>query len=808
MDQNPSIATMPNPVGPGATIARISGDLGLRSSPARPLGAASRVNGSGKGVSGAKLSDCQVPVGTVRQAREADFAFTLGELDASSLKVIAFSGSEGLSELFQFHIELRTDDEEIDLEAELGQKAGLRIDGEGSGGEPVRRYVHGIVQRVERLGAGVRQRHYAIDLVPVHWYLTKRHQSRIFQQHNCADMSVPGIVRKVFVEAGIPEDSYRFSLQETYAPRDYVVQYRETDMAFISRLMEDEGICYFFEHDADGYRMVIGDGDVAFARTPGQSTIIYRERTGFTPRENHAFELRERREIQMGAVTLDDFDFKRPPLELRATSAADRFNALELSDYPGKYTDRAPGERYARIRLEEQQSGRNTLRMRATVRTLRPGYRFTLSEHPEIRLNGEYLVTHVTHVGRQTQSGEAEALTAPELQYEAEVSLLPASVTYRPARRTPRPTVLGSQTAIVVGPQTEEIFTDAYGRVKVQFHWDRAGAFDEFSSCWIRVSQGMAGGNYGLIFLPRVGQEVIVDFLEGDPDQPIITGRVYNNDHMPPYALPDAKTISAIRTCTSKGAGGGNEIRFDDAKGKEQVLVYAHNALHLRARGSRFESTGGDAHRTVAKNSRELVKENKHSIVTLDLVEEVRGNKNLYVRGDVKEYFNAKQTTFVNQQYNILNGDGIWLGSDTSITLWCQGNFIKLDASGVTIVGKMVDINSGGSASVAAPDSPDMADEPTPAATTEFGHNTRYHQAPSESEPDDHDEKQTSWIEIQLVDDLGQPCPGEAFRIRTPDGKQIDGTLDEKGLARVALRDPGQCQISFPNLDAAAWERL
>jgi type VI secretion system secreted protein VgrG len=384
---------------------------------------------------------------------------------------------------------------------------------------------------------------------------------------------------------------------------------------------------------------------------------------------------------------------------------------------------------------------------------------------------------------------------------------------------TPKALVQGSQTAIVVGPKNEEIYTDEYGRVKVQFHWDRAGVYDEKSSCWIRVSQGMAGGQYGMLFLPRVGQEVIVDFLEGDPDRPIITGRVYNNDHMPSYKLPDHKTISTIRTCSSKGAKGANEIRFDDAKGKEQLFFHAQNALHLRARGSRFESVGGESHETVHKNAFELFKENKHSIVKLDLLEEVEGSKNIKVKGDVREFVEGKQTKFVSKQYNVLNSEGITFASDTSITLWVKGNFIKIDESGVTIMGKVVNINSGGSAGIPMPDGPPPAEEAKPAATTEFGHNVRYQADPdappqldplSEQPPtkDDENETLTSWIEIEMVDEFGQPWPNEPFDLRRPDGKIVHGRLDAKGQARVGLPAPGVCEICFPKLDAAAWERL
>jgi type VI secretion system secreted protein VgrG len=343
----------------------------------------------------------------------------------------------------------------------------------------------------------------------------------------------------------------------------------------------------------------------------------------------------------------------------------------------------------------------------------------------------------------------------------------------------------------------------------VRFHWDLEAAFDVGASCWIRVSQGWAGGQYGMLFLPRVGQEVIVDFLEGDPDQPIITGRVYNRDHMPPYKLPDHRTISAIRTCSSPGAKGGNEIRFEDAKGHEQLLLFAQNSLHVRAQGSRFVSVCGDAHETIAGDARQLIKKNKDERIKLDVHEQVDGSKWDWVQGALMSVVKGGHDHYVKGLYRLHNAAGIVVASDTSVTLWSGGNFIKIDESGVTIVGKLVNINSGGSADPGEMGDGVLPTEPIPAATTEFGHNTNYHTESQAITPvSGGPPTEVSWIEIELIDEVGRPVPGEAYQILLPDGKKTDGTLDQRGRAHVAVPDPGLCQITFPRLDAATWEPI
>jgi len=747
-----------------------------------------------------------------RSACQADFTFTTNGGPVDELLVTAFSGTEAISELFRFRVELCSDDADIDFNAIVGQPCALEI--AGSSGS---RFVNGIVRCFERTGCGSRVTHYAAEIVPVHWLLTKRVKSRIFQASNCPDTSVPGIIQKVFEDAGIPADRFRFALGRDYEPREFVVQYRESDMDFISRLMEHEGIFYFFEHDDVRHTMVIGDSPVAHTETPNEAEYPFRDPNGLVAEKEHVFELRDSQQIRIGAVNLDDFDFKRPASQLRAGVKSDQHTALELTDYPGEYQDESVGERYAQVRLEEGQAARRLMQMCVTARGLLPGFKFSVTEHPTDELNREYLATEITHRARQPQSAREEALVEGGITYEADVQAMPADVPFRPERTTPRPTVLGSQTALVVGPPGEEIWPDEYGRIKVQFHWDQEGQYDENSSCWIRVSQGWAGGNYGMFFLPRVGQEVIVDFLEGNPDRPIITGSVHNNDNMPPYKLPDEKTISTIKTRSSTGGGGTNEIRFEDRKDSEQLLVYAQKDFHVRVNNDRIENVDHDHHLTVKENKYELVKQSKHAEVKLDLKQKVGGGSYLEVAGDVGEEFKGNHSEHASKYYLSADGNAV-IESASGITLKVGGNFITINASGIYVMGTVVHLNSEGSALNGLAVATQSPEEPLEADTVDPGADVTYSADPysyealegatGESTSDEaDDENESSWIEIELVDEAGQPWPNEPYEIVEPDGTMKKGSLDENGQAHVAVSDPGECQISFPKLDRRAWER-
>lgn len=733
---------------------------------------------------------------------------------ASELKVVGFGGNEAISQLFEFRVDIASEDAEIAFDAMLGKACLLEIaSGAGS------RFVHGMIRRFGRTGQGLRVTYYSVDLVPVHWLLTKRQRSRIFQSNTCSEMTVSGIIKKVLADAGIPEDKCRWALQGSYAAREYVVQYRETEFDFISRLMEEEGIFYFFEHAADGHKMVLADSPVAHVTSAIDAECVYREPTGLVPDNDTLFALRDSAEIQVGATRLKDFDFIKTQTNLGANASGDAYTALEISDYPGNYAEKDAGTRLAKLRLEEQQCRKHILHMSGSVRGLMSGFKFTLAEHPTEALNREYLVTHISQHATQPQSVGEESMGAGAT-YEIDLQVVPSDVPFRAPRVTRRPTVTGSQTALVVGPSGEEIYTDKYGRVKVQFHWDLEGKYDENSSCWIRVSQGMAGGQYGIMFLPRVGQEVVVDFLEGDPDRPIVTGRVFNNEQMPPYALPDEKTKSTIKTNSSKGGGGTNEIMFEDLKDSEKILVSAQKDLHIRVTNDRVENVDHNRHLTVKENKFELVKQNKHEEVKLDLNQKVGGKLSLSIAGDFGEEIGGNHSEKTTGKIYLKSDQEIVIEAASGVTLKCGGNFVKVDSSGVSILGTQVKLNSGGSAGSGSPASLTSPEATIEAITATPGKDTTY--APQAEtlaavEPpagtfqpakvERPEPQPTSWVEIEMVDEEGQPWPDEYYEVTLPDGKVREGYLNQKGLAHVLLPTAETCKVAFPRLDSEAWVR-
>lgn len=794
----------------------------------------------------------------LRSAREADFTFTLGELTPEDLRVLGFTGAEGLSELFEFRIDLASETASLDIKSLLGKGCLLEIAGTAGS-----RCVNGMVRRFERVGEGANLTYYAAEVVPVHWLLTKRFGSRIFQSTNCSDMTVPGIIQKVFADAGLPAGSYSLALQGEYAPREYVVQYRETDWDFVCRLMEHEGIFFYFEHTADGHKMVLGDSAAAHRPNPVGERFPFREPSGFVHDGEYVFGLRDAAEIQIGAVALDDFDFTKPSLELLSEARDNENKGLHYRDYPGAYVVKDDGARYARVRLEEHVCRKRVVHMAATIRGLMPGFKFTLEEHPVEALNREYLVTHIDHRARQPQSAREEADPARGTGHETDIRAIAADVPYRPPRVTPRPVIHGSQTAIVVGPESEEIYTDRYGRVKVQFHWDHEGQYNENSSCFIRVSQAMAGGQYGMLFLPRVGQEVVVDFLEGDPDRPIVTGRIFNGDHLPPYTLPDHKTRSVIKTHSSKEGGGTNEIMLEDLKDSEKILIFAQKDLHLRVTNDSVQNVGNNLHLTVTRDRVEKIEGNHDATIKGAVKQKIEGDLSSTVQGkvsekvegtlslncvsDVVEQFDANHKHEVAQTY-ALKGQNIKLEASSGLELKVGGNHIIISSSGIEIkqggagVGlsgntvfikgsPQVMINTAPappgtpvspvSASLTAPEAPA---EPIEADTATPGADTRYSVTPTALEkltpeikkgklaevepPPPPPEVQTSWIEIELVDEADRPIAGERYEVTLADGRVVRGSLDAKGLARIERIPPGECQICFPDLDLAAWERI
>jgi type VI secretion system secreted protein VgrG len=475
--------------------------------------------------------------------------------------------AEELGRMFEIELEMLSEKGDIALSDVLGQGFTISV-ALPSGGT---RYFHGLASRFIQDGYRGAYHAYRATLRPWLWFLTRNADCRIYQS-----MAVPDIVKAVFSNAGFTD--YEDQLNNDYTVWDYRVQYRETTFAFVSRLMEHEGIYYFFKHEQGKHTLVLCDGPSSHAATSGYETVPYFPPSPRTPRDEHLEEWRVWQEVQPVKTTLNDYDFTRPTAALLSKLGVQRSHGQatgEIYDYPGTYQQSADGDNYVKVRLDELSAEFEQAGGSGSSRGLSAGALFTLSGYFREDQNQEYLIVggKCELVSNLYESGDGSE--APP--FRCQLRAIASQQTFRTARTTPKSLVHGPQTAVVVGPTSNEIYTDQYGRIKVQFFWDRVGTKNENSSCWVRVGQNWAGNKWGVIFLPRVGQEVIVDFLEGDPDQPIITGSVYNNDQMPPYALDANKTQSGIKTRSSAGATDANfnELRFEDKLGNEEVFFHA-----------------------------------------------------------------------------------------------------------------------------------------------------------------------------------------------------------------------------------------
>jgi type VI secretion system secreted protein VgrG len=518
-------------------------------------------------------------------------------LGPDKLLLVGLSSREALSQ--PFHLTLETI-AETSTEIEFDKLLGRPVSAAVSAVEGEKRHFHGIVRRIvqgprEEGGEGRVFAHYRLEVVPFFSLLSKKVQSRVFQQ-----MPVPEILAKVLT--GLDID---FRLQGQFEPRNFCTQYRESDFHFASRLMEEEGIYYFFEHSDAAHTLVLANTPASHPVVPNESTLIYDDNVGGIREETRVHHWEKSQELTSGKYTLWDHSFELPHKHLDAEKLIQDSvqtgkvshklklganNSFEIYDYPGAYAQRFDGidpgggdraadvnkifqdnARTVGIRMQEEASHAVLIYGASNCSQLTAGHKFTLTRHFDG--DGSYVLTSVDHTARD----ETYRSGGGETSYGNYFTCIPMALPYRPPRTLQRPRVEGCQTAVVVGPSGEEIFTDKYGRVKVQFHWDREGTNNENSSCWLRVATPWAGKQWGAIHIPRIGQEVLVDFLEGDPDRPIVVGSVYNADMMPPYKLPDNKTQSGIKSrSTLKGEPANfNEIRFEDKKGEEQLYIHA-----------------------------------------------------------------------------------------------------------------------------------------------------------------------------------------------------------------------------------------
>jgi type VI secretion system secreted protein VgrG len=621
---------------------------------------------------------------------------------------------EQISRPFEYELQMLSENGEIKLQDILGKPLAVRLDLPDQE-EP--RYFNGYVSHFRYAGLHGRYHAYEAILRPWLWLLTRTADCRIFQE-----MKTPDIIRQVFTDFGFTDCDERLSGQ--YRQREYCVQYRETAFSFVSRLMEEDGMYYFFEHEQDKHTLVLADGYSSHETVAGYEEIPYfpPDQTGRRERDHiDAWSISQ--QVRSGVYALDDFDFKAPKKNLRSASTVSQEHAqagYELFDYPGRYETPADGENYAKIRIQEEQAPYEIAHGQGNARGLSVGALFTFTDYPREDQNREYLVLSATH-RMQTNEYESDRFGEPEEHYECHFSTMESKQPYRPPRATLKPVVQGPQTAMVVGKAGEEIWTDKYGRVKCQFHWDRYGTADERSSCWIRVAQSWAGKRWGVMFLPRIGQEVIVDFLEGDPDRPIVTGRVYNGNAMPPYGLPGNATLSTLKSLSSKGGGGFNEIRFEDKKGSEEIFIHAEKDQHNRVKNDALEWVGRDRHLIIKRDRFDEIQGDQHLSVTGDLNQKINGTLSLQTGMDLQEKVGMKHGLEAGMEIHLKAGMNVVIEAGMSITLKAGGGFVVVGPAGVTISGMPVLINSGGAAGSGSGCSPDAPKPPKEATTGEPG---------------------------------------------------------------------------------------
>ena len=768
-------------------------------------------------------------------------------LGADALLLNSFTGYERVSTPFRFTLELLSPDANIDMQGLLRQPAVITIKLD----EDTERHIHGFFNRIALMEYGEDGMSvYQAELVPWLWFLTLYSNCRIFQ-----NKSVPDIVEQIFKDRGFTD--YKLNLQGTYQPRDYCVQYRETDFNFVSRLLEDEGIFYFFQQSEDKHTLVLADDKSSFEACPHDESARYTTALGGVQEADTILSLEEEHKVNTGMTSLADYDFEKPLTSLYTTiSGPSDISMYEGYDYPGDYTTKSDGDRYARIRMEEREVQLLTVRGKSNCRGFECGYKFTLSEHIRDSANKDYTLIALRHKAQNTsyRSGHTDPF-----EYSNEFEAIPNTVPFRPPRLGRKPVIPSTQTAVVVGKSGEEIWTDQYGRIKVQFFWDREGTRDEKSSCWIRVAQTWAGKSWGAIFIPRMGQEVVVSFLEGDPDRPLITGSVYNADQTVPYALPDFQTKSTIKSNSSKGSAGFNEIRLDDTKGSEDIFIHAEKNVDIRVKNDEYKNVLNNLSLTVEKDVYEKFKNDHHLEITNNQAIkvgvdhnlkiggkqaiQVSGSHTLQVTGDVIEVFSGNHSEKTSMNLYIDAGMGIVIEGSTGITLKCGSNSVVLDPSGVTVTGTMVvldgqmtRINSGpgspamsgspgNAVSPAAPKAPTDADDADPGTMAEIKTQQMQQKtgkygaiqpvpfqaaapspAGSSPPPQAGTEPKKTWFEVKLEDVEGKPVAGEAYKVTLPDGTVSEGTLDDKGMARIEGIDPGNCQVTFPNMDKTVWK--
>ena len=636
----------------------------------------------------------------IKQDQPYDWGFTV-DLDGQpqdSLRVVKFDWQEDLSKCYKGTLMLVSHNPDINLNDCIDRKLILTIHHKY---DDQIRYLAGVVESMTAVGFAGDWAKYKLSIRPDLHRLSLTSDACVFQQ-----ISVPDIVAKILKEQGIPQHEFR--LQDNHLPREYCIQYRETHLAFINRLLAEEGIFYFWEYSEAGAKLIFADQS-QFGTALVDPELEYNNSPSGAVKGQFIHKLTWREAVRSTDLKQRDYCFKNPRYsqqhELFRQREGGEPQSYELYNAYGRYKDGDSGKRFTQYRLEGVRNDASTGKGASNAMHLSAGHRFNVSEHPSQNLNRNHLITQVKHHGKQPQSMEAYEDNDGTF-YSNKFKLHAVSVySWRP-QQPDKPRMDGPQMAHIVGPEGEEIYCDEHGRVKVQFTWDLKGENNEHSSCWIRVAQGWAGAGWGAMAIPRIGQEVIVDFLEGDPDQPIITGRTYHAVNTPPYGLPANKTRMSIKSQTHKGEGF-NELRFEDENGKEEVFIHAQkdqnnvvlNDETTEVGHDRSEHVGHDETTTIDGNQVETIKKNQAETVFIAKAlsvgagyqVSVGASKNETVGLSSTEEVGAIKSTWVKKSITSNTKKHVIQGSD-KIILETPGGSIELNKTGIVINGVIVDI--------------------------------------------------------------------------------------------------------------------
>ena len=604
-------------------------------------------------------------------ANTAHFAILIPSV-RNDFKVLAFKGTEAISRLYAIQVELVSEYPDFDLERLLSQPAFLQFGLNGEG-------IHGRIEDVYVGEAGKRLSRYHLSLVPDLHYLQFSHNPRIFQH-----LTVPHIIAQVLSGHGIQADAYTFNVS-TSPEREYCTQYGENDFEFIQRLCSEDGISWHHQHSQDGHQLVFTDDQTYF---PKLGSTPYQQGSGLTADHPVVNQFSMRFNTRTSTATHRSYDLKRPSLLLQSRFTAEFSPVLEDYRYPVPHENEKLGRQIARQALERHRADYQLAEGQSDQPTLRSGHFFDLSEHPRQPCNALWLLLSVTHSGKQPQVLE-EAITSdakPEdgftQGYRNSFSAIPWDVFYRPPLVT-RQSVLVSQTARVTGPPGEEIFCDEYGRVKVEFHWDRAERGSDKSSCWLRVSSSWAGDNFGAVSIPRIGMEVVVTYLEGNPDNPLITGCVPNKVTPVPYPLPANKTKTVLRSHSSPHSGGYNELSIEDRSGQELIYLRAQRDMEQKVENDSRLEVGNERHETVKGNNIVVLEAEDQRTVTADRKVELKANDYLQVASSSHTRVGQTLVVEAGQEVHLKAGAHLIFDAGASITLKAAGQHIVIGPGGI-----------------------------------------------------------------------------------------------------------------------------